>query len=48
MIKNVILQHKLEKERLSSKTYVFREKLNFAKDFAQTDLIKLISSPRRV
>lgn len=47
MIKNIILQHKKEKENLLSKTYVWREKLSFAKNFLETDLIKVITGPRR-
>lgn len=47
MIKNIILQHKKEKETLLSKTYVLREKLSFAKNFLETDLIKVITGPRR-
>jgi hypothetical protein len=31
MIKNTVYQHKLEKEDLVLKEYVFREKLDFAK-----------------
>lgn len=48
MIKNIILQHKLEQEKLLSKNYISREKLNFAKKFLDTDLIKVITGPRRV
>jgi len=47
MIKNIILQHEKEKETLLSKTYVLREKLSFAKNFLETDLIKVITGPRR-
>jgi len=47
MIKDTILQHKLEQERLLSKEYIVREKLNFAKKFLDTDLIKVITGPRR-
>jgi len=47
MLKDIILQHKKEKEIFLSKTYVMREKLNFAKKFLETDLIKVITGPRR-
>jgi len=47
MIKNIILQHKKEKETLLYRTYVLREKLSFAKNFLETDLIKVITGPRR-
>jgi len=47
MIKNIVYQHKLEKEKLISKDYVFRDKLNFAQKFIDSDLIKVITGPRR-
>ncbi len=47
MIKNVILQHKKEKELLLSKTYIPRGRLGFAKKFLETDLIKVITGCRR-
>ena len=47
MIKNIVYQHKLEKENLISKKYVFRENLVFAKKFIDSDLIKIITGPRR-
>ncbi len=47
MIKNVIYQHKLEKENLISKNYVFRDKLVIAQKFVDSDLIKIITGPRR-
>lgn len=47
MLKNTVLQHKLEKERLVSKKYLLREKLGFAQKFLDTDLIKVITGPRR-
>jgi len=47
MLKNLILQHKKEKELLLSKDYVLREKHSFAKTFLDTDLIKVITGPRR-
>jgi len=43
MIKNIVYQHKFEKENLISKEYIFREKLNFAKKFIDSDLIKIIT-----
>jgi predicted AAA+ superfamily ATPase len=47
MIKDIVLQHQLEKERLLSKDYIPREKLDFAKKFLKTELIKVITGPRR-
>lgn len=47
MLKQLLLQHKKEKELLLSKPYILREKLNFAKKFLKTDLIKVITGPRR-
>ena len=47
MIKDIVLQHKLEKEKLLSKSYILREKLDFAKKNLETDLIKVITGPRR-
>ena len=47
MIKDLVLQHKREKELLLSKSYVPREKLASARKFLETDLIKVISGPRR-
>lgn len=47
MIKDIILQHKVEKEKLLSKSYIFREKLDFANSFIENDLIKVIIGPRR-
>ena len=47
MIKNIVYQHKFEKENLINKEYIFREKLNFAKKFIDSDLIKIITGPRR-
>lgn len=48
MMKNIVLQHKLEKEKFVSKTYILREKLDFAKKNLDTDLIKVITGSRRV
>lgn len=47
MIKDIVLQHKIEKERLLSKDYVSREKLDFGRRFVKSDLIKIITGPRR-
>lgn len=47
MLKNTVLQHKLEKDRLISKKYVLREKLGFAKKFLESELIKVITGSRR-
>lgn len=48
MLKNAVLQQKLEKEKLLAKTYIKRENLDFAAKFLKTDLIKVITGPRRV
>ena len=47
MIKNTVIQHKLEKEKLISKDYVMREKLANAQELIESDLIKIITGPRR-
>jgi len=47
MIKNIVYQHKLEKENLINKEYIPREKLDFAREFMDSDLIKIITGPRR-
>ena len=47
MIKNTILQHKLEKEKLAFKDYVLREKLFNKQEYIENDLIKIITGPRR-
>lgn len=47
MIKDFVLQHKKEKEELSSRNYVWREKLGYAGKFLDKDLIKVITGPRR-
>lgn len=47
MIKDTILQHKQEKEELLSKSYLLRDKLKPAKKLLSTDLIKIITGPRR-
>jgi len=48
MIKDIVLQHKLEKEKFLSREYILRDKLVFAKKFLDKDLIKVITGPRRV
>jgi len=47
MIKNIVYQHKLEKENLISKKDIFRENLDSANKFIDSDLIKIITGPRR-
>lgn len=47
MLINTILQQKLEKERILSISYVNRQKLAAAVKFRDSDLIKLITGPRR-
>jgi uncharacterized protein len=47
MLKNTLLQHKLEKKRLQEKKYVQRGKLSEAKRALDSDLIKVITGPRR-
>ncbi len=47
MLKEIIFQHKKEKEMLLAKTYVFREQFEFGKKQIDNDLIKVIIGPRR-
>lgn len=47
MIKEIILQQKREKEFISRGEYIPREKLAIAEKFLNTDLIKIITGPRR-
>lgn len=47
MIKNTILQQKMEKERLLAKAYIHREKLDQFQGILGNDLIKVITGPRR-
>lgn len=47
MIENIILQHKVEKERFLSEKYISREKLLLAKKYLDHNLIKVITGPRR-
>lgn len=46
-MKNIIIQQKQEKENLLSKNYVFREKFSFAQKFVDSDMVKVITGPRR-
>lgn len=47
MTKDLILQHKKEKESLLKKKYIMRETLASSKKILRTDLIKVIVGPRR-
>jgi predicted AAA+ superfamily ATPase len=47
MLKNAIIQQKLEKERFLSKKYIPREKLGAFKQVLSSDMIKVITGPRR-
>ena len=47
MIKEVLLQHKKEKESLLSKVYVSREKLQMAKKSLSSELVKVVKGPRK-
>lgn len=47
MLKDTLLQHKTEKERYLSENYLPREKMDFARKFLDSNLIKVISGPRR-
>ncbi|MEW6006992.1 MAG: ATP-binding protein [bacterium] len=47
MVKDIVGQHKVEKERLLLKDYILREKLNFAKKYLDSNLVKIIIGPRR-
>ena len=47
MIKEIILQQKMERDFISSEEYVPREKLSIVQKFLDTDLIKIITRPRR-
>lgn len=46
-IKNIIIEQKIEKERLSGGKYVPRDNLRSAKEYLNNDLIKVIIGPRR-
>ena len=47
MIKQVVLQHKAEKEALLSRSYIARDNLATATELLGSDLIKIITGPRR-
>jgi len=47
MIKEIVLKQKFEKEHLSELEYVEREKLEPAKKWINSDLVKVILGPRR-
>lgn len=47
MLKDILIQHKSERDRLLSKSYILREKLDFAKRYLDSDLIKVITGSRR-
>lgn len=47
MIKELIFQHKKEKESLLAGSYIEREKLSFGKKNLKSNLIKVIVGPRR-
>lgn len=47
MLKNTLLQQKNEKESLINQSYVLRHQLLSAKKLLDTDLIKVITGPRR-
>jgi len=47
MIENIVLQHKLEKEKFLSDKYIYREKLPSAQEFLDHNLIKVITGRRR-
>lgn len=47
MLRNAVLQQKKEKEKLLAKKYIKRESLDFARKFLNTDIIKIITGPRR-
>ncbi|MCG2687150.1 AAA family ATPase [Candidatus Parcubacteria bacterium] len=47
MIKDIVLQHKLEKEKFLAQEYVPREQLAFGRKILDSNLIKVIMGPRR-
>ena len=47
MINDIIQQHKLEKEKLLSKAYIAREQIPHAEKFLNSELVKVITGPRR-
>ena len=46
-MKDIILRQKFERDRFLSREYVPREKLNYAKQWLNSDLVKVIIGPRR-
>lgn len=46
-MKDILLQQKREKELILSKSYILREQLDFAFKFVESDIIKVITGPRR-
>ncbi|MEF3245493.1 MAG: ATP-binding protein [Caldisericaceae bacterium] len=47
MIRELILRQKFEKERFITSDYIEREKIDFAKRWLESDLVKVIIGPRR-
>jgi hypothetical protein len=47
MLKEIVLQHKFERDQLLGKNYILREKLDFVQGFLDSDLIKVITGSRR-
>lgn len=47
MVKDILLQHKSERDKLLSRNYILREKLKFAQRFLDSDLIKIVTGSRR-
>ena len=47
MLKEVVLQHKAERDTFLKRSYVARSKVDEAAGFLETDLIKVITGPRR-
>ena len=46
-MKDIILRQKFERDRFLSREYIPREKLNYAKQWLNSDLVKVIVGPRR-
>lgn len=47
MLRDTVLQHKSEKELLRARQYVTRDSLEKARKFLESDLVKVITGPRR-
>jgi predicted AAA+ superfamily ATPase len=49
MIREIVLQHKAEKERfvLHAEKYVLRESIPYVQKFLDENIVKVISGPRR-